>query len=151
MVDRSFKVACRPGSRMVDGTVVSRFIRLPLESFALRSAVQLQSESALSSGFSGPFHGGGRGILPLVFRHASRSKDDRPTIPAVRPHPPRRIDTHLQLGWEDVGTCRVAAQYTDARISFCGYRRGNPPFFRTRAESAESRENGVCVHTFVEA
>lgn len=152
-VDRSPRVACRPGSRMVDGAIVSRFIRLPLKSFALRSAVQLQSESAsrLSSGFSAISRGVER-FFPWFSDTLHASK----TI--VRPFP--RSDRIESIStYSRVERCarnryvsRCGAMHGYACISFCGYRRGNSAFFRTRVvESAGSRGNGVCVHTFVEA
>lgn len=108
---------------MVDGTIVSRFIRLTLESFALRSAVQLQSESApwLSSGFS------------TVSQRLERSFPPPPrfsdTLHApktiVRPFPRsdrihRASNRYPPIdglrGAHRIGTCRVAVPYTGALV-----------------------------------
>lgn len=101
---------------MVDGPIVSRFIRLPLESFALRSAVQLQSESApwLSSGFST--------VSQRVERSFPRFSDTlHASKTIVRPFPRsdrihrasnRYPPTDRLRGEHRIGTCRVAAPYT---------------------------------------
>lgn len=127
---------------------MSRFIRLPLQSFALRSAVQLQSESApwLSSGFSAISRRGSRDPslgFPTRFTLRRRSSDHFRGLTAST-----ASNRYSPTAGLRVGTCRVATQYMDARISFCGYRRGNPAFFRTRVGGIGgiAREWRMCTH-----